>query len=149
MADSALAAEVTAERCAAQLLSGPPAGSAVEVAGRLLAVQGQDPRGARLAIRARTAGLCAADVDRALTADRSLLITWLNRGTLHLVATEDYWWLHALTTPPLRTSSSTRLAQEGVSPAAARRGVKLIERTLADQGPLTRLELRDRLQSAG
>ena len=57
---------VTAERCAAQLLRGDPAGSAEEVAGRLLAIQAQDPRGARLAIRARSAGLSASDVDSAL-----------------------------------------------------------------------------------
>ena len=88
---------MTAERCAAQLLCGDPAGSAEEVAGRLLAIQAQDPRGARLAIRARSAGLSASDVDSALTR-RSLIVTWLNRGTLHLVRTEDYWWLHPLTT---------------------------------------------------
>ena len=69
------------------------------MAERLLAVQGQDPRGVRLAIRARTPGLSSADVDRALTEERSVLITWLNRGTLHLVRSEDYPWLHALTTP--------------------------------------------------
>jgi len=80
---------VTAERCAAQLLCGDPAGSAEEVAGRLLAIQAQDPRGARLAIRARSAGLSASDVDSALTG-RSLIVTWLNRGTLHMVRTEDY-----------------------------------------------------------
>ena len=90
-----------AERLTAQGLSGPPLARPEQVAERLLAMQGQDPRGARLAIRARTAGLTAADVDRALTEDRSLLITWLNRGTLHLVRSEDYPWLHALTTPPL------------------------------------------------
>ena len=65
---------VTAERCAAQLLSGGPAGSAGEVAGRLLAIQAQDLRGARLAIRARSAGLSASDVDSAL-ARRSLVVT--------------------------------------------------------------------------
>ena len=75
---------VTAERCAAQLLCGDPAGSAEEVAGRLLAIQAQDPRGARLTVRARSAGLSAADVDSALTQRRSLIVTWLNRGTLHL-----------------------------------------------------------------
>ena len=75
-----------AERLTAQLLAGPPAADALEVAEQLLAVQAQDPRGARLAIRARTEGLTAADVDRALTADRSIVIQWLNRGTLHLVA---------------------------------------------------------------
>ena len=59
----------------------------------------------RLAIRARTAGVSAAEIDRALTDERSLLITWLNRGTLHLVRTEDYPWLLALTAPRLVTAS--------------------------------------------
>jgi winged helix DNA-binding protein len=138
-----------AERLTAQGLSGPPMRRPEEVAERLLAVQGQDPRGARLAIRARTAGLTAADVDRALTEDRLLLITWLNRGTLHLVRSEDYPWLHALTTPPLLTSSARRLRQEGVSPDAAETGVETIERSLVEEGPLTRAQLRERLDSAG
>ena len=111
-------------------------------------MQGQDPRGARLAIRARTTGLTAADVDRALSEDRSLLITWLNRGTLHLVRSEDYPWLHALTTPPLFSSAARRLRQEGMSEAEVERGVKVIEKALADEGPLTRVQLRDRLESA-
>jgi Winged helix DNA-binding domain len=117
------------------------------VAERLLAVQGQDPRGFRLAIRARTAGLTAADVDRALTDDRSLLVTWLNRGTLHLVRSEDYPLLQALTTPPLFTSAKRRLSQEGVSPAEVERSVKTIDRALAEEGPLTRLQLRERLEA--
>jgi hypothetical protein len=112
-------------------------------------VQGQDPRGARLAVRARTDGLSAADVDRALTEDRTLLITWLNRGTLHLVRSEDYPWLQALTTPPLATSSRRRLRQEGVSEAQAERAVETIERALVDDGPQTRVQLRERLERAG
>jgi winged helix DNA-binding protein len=138
-----------AERLTSQGLTGDPLRSPEQVAGRLLAVQGQDPRGARLAIRARSEGVSAADVDRALTEERSLLITWLNRGTLHLVRSEDYSWLHALTTPPLMTSSARRLRQEGVSEAAAERGVETIERALAEEGPLTRVQLRERLDSAG
>jgi uncharacterized protein YcaQ len=139
---------LTAERLSAQLLSGPRARSPEAVAERLLAIQGQDPRGARLAVRARTEGLTAADVDRALSDDRTLLITWLNRGTLHLVRSEDYPWLHALTTPPLHTANARRLAQEAVSPAAAERGVETIERSLAEEGPLTRTQLAQRLQRA-
>lgn len=138
-----------AERFVAQALSGPPARDAVGVAERLLAVQGQDPRGVRLAIRVRAEGLTAADVDRALSEDRSLLITWLNRGTLHLVRSEDYPWLHALTTPPLFTSATRRLAQEGVTPDAAERGVATIELALGEEGPLNRLQLRERLDTAG
>jgi hypothetical protein len=139
---------VIAERLTSQLLSGPPARDPVAVADRLLAIQGQDPRGARLAVRARTEGLTAADVDRALTVDRSLLITWLNRGTLHLVRSEDYPWLHALTTPPLLAANARRLAQLGVAQGAADRGVALIERSLAEEGPLTGKQLRERLHAA-
>jgi hypothetical protein len=138
-----------AERLTAQLLAGPPAGDPVAVAQRLLAIQAQDPRAARLAVRARTTGLSAAVVDRALTEDRTLLITWLNRGTLHLVRREDYSWLQELTTPPLRTGNARRLAQEGVSPEAADRGVAVVERSLENEGPLTREQLRDRVTAAG
>lgn len=140
---------VLGERFAAQGLVGSPLREPVAVAERLLAIQGQDPRGARLAIRARTSGLAAVDVDRALTEHRSLVISWLNRGTLHLVRSEDYFWLHALTTPPLLTSASRRLRQEGVSPEAAERAMHAIERALADEGPLTRLQLKERLLEAG
>jgi hypothetical protein len=142
-------AAVINERLTAQLLSGPPARDPVAVAERLLAVQGQDPLGVRLAIRARSEGLTKADFDRALTEDRSLVIAWVNRGTLHLMRSEDYPWLHALTTPPLFAASARRLAQEGVTPDAADRGVDAIERALADDGPLTRAQLKERVAAAG
>lgn len=136
-------------RLTAQLLAGPLAASPVEVAQRLLAIQAQDLRGAQLAIRSRTDGLHVGDVDRALTEDRSLLVTWLNRGTLHLVRREDHPWLHALTTPALGIGNARRLEQEGVSPADAVRGADLVERALADDGPLPREALRARLEAAG
>ncbi|HEY5709453.1 MAG TPA: winged helix DNA-binding domain-containing protein [Solirubrobacterales bacterium] len=139
---------VLAERLAAQGLGGSSEAGPVGVARRLLAVQGQDPRGARLAIRARTEGATAADVDRALN-ERSLLITWLNRGTLHLARSEDYPWLQMLTTPPLLTSCTRRLRHEGIAPEVGERAVAMIERALADEGPLTRVQLRERLEAAG
>ena len=133
----------------AQMLAGSKATDALDVVGRLLAVQAQDPRGARLAVRARSLGLEAADIDRELTDQRSLLITWLNRGTLHLVRSEDYGWLQALIAPSLVTGNTRRLAQEGVSPNLAERGVRTIRDSLAKDGPLTRQELRQHLDSAG
>ena len=139
---------VTAQRCAAQLLCGDPAASAAEVTGRLLAVQAQDPRGARLTIRSRSAGLSAADVDAALD-HRSLVVSWLNRGTLHLVRAQDYWWLHPLTTPQMRTGNSRRLAQEGVPPDDAAKAVAVVRAALTADGPLTRAPLRERVAAAG
>ncbi len=115
---------------------------------RLLAVQGQNARGVRLAIRARSAGLTVSDFERALE-QRALVISWLNRGTLHLVRSEDYAWLHALTTPPLYTGNARRLAEEGVTPAAAQRALRVIAGALGSDGPLTRRQLRERIAAHG
>src|SRR4051795_1540105 len=130
-------AVVAREHLTAQLLAGPPATSVLDVVDRLLAVQAQDPRGARLAVRARSAGLHASDVDTALN-DRELVVSWLNRGTLHLVRPADYWWLHELTTPQLATGNATRLRQEGVDADSADRGVDAVVAALASYGPVTR-----------
>lgn len=126
----------------------PEATSPEQVVGRLLAVQAQDDRGFRLAVRSRSTGLRAADVDAALTERRSMVVTWLNRGTLHLVAAEDLWWLHALTTPQLATNSRRRLREEGVSPAEAERGVALVVDAVT-AGPQTRTGLKAVLDDAG
>jgi hypothetical protein len=138
---------VLAARLTAQLLSGEKARTAGEVVERLLAVQAQDFKGAHLALRARSSGLVASDLDKSLNAGE-LVVTWANRGTLHLVRAEDYPWLHALTTPQLATANQTRLRQEGVSPDQAERGVKAVERELAD-GPRTRAQLKEVLVREG
>jgi hypothetical protein len=140
--------ELLAERLFNQLLSGPPATTVLDVVRRILAVQAQDPRGARLAIRSRSTGLHASDVDRALN-DKTLLISTLNRGTLHLVTPEDYWLLHPLTTPQLEVANWRRLEQEQVTPDAAERGVAALTKALSRDGALSRNGLRERIASAG
>jgi hypothetical protein len=127
----------------------PRAAGVAEVVGRLLAVQAQDLRAARLALRARATRLAAADVDAALTEERSVVVAWLGRGTLHLVGREDYPWLLGLTAPTRLATSRRRLGQEGVAPDDAQRAVKIIERALADAGPLTRPELAERIAAKG
>jgi hypothetical protein len=134
-------------RLAAQHLLGPPADGVVAVVERLLAVQAQNLGAARLAIRARTTGLTAADVDRELD-NRTLVVTWLNRGTLHLVRPQDYWWLQRTTTPQLSTANAKRLEQEGVSCSQADRGIAVIEAAIGANGPMTRAQLREKVAAA-
>lgn len=144
-----VAAEVVHARLASQLLIGPPASSVEDAVGRILAVQAQDPRGARLAVRARSSGLTAAGVDRAFSVDRSVVITWFNRGTLHLVRAEDYFWLHALVAPGLTAWNARRLRELEVSPDQAERAVDLIVRSIERDGPRTRGEITATLKEAG
>src|SRR5258708_32785640 len=55
----------------------------------LCGLQAQDAFAATLAVRARSTGLVAADIENARGQERSVLRTWGMRGTLHLLATED------------------------------------------------------------
>jgi hypothetical protein len=100
-----------------------------------------------LGMRARSAGLDAGKVVRALDSDRSIVRTWLMRGTLHVVATEDVRWLLHLMGPVFARAGSTRHAQLGLDDDLKARGVAAIRKILADAGPMTRYELVDHLRS--
>jgi hypothetical protein len=136
-------------RAEAQLLRGDAGATPEKLVHHLLAVQAQDFHAARLALRVRRPGLTAVDVDQALTMERSLVIGWLVRGTLHLVRREDYPWLLALSAPRQHTTSTRRLRQEGVPPAAAERATALFARALTAAGPLDRHQLAARAAAAG
>ena len=135
-------------RAAAQLLQPRTAHPPVEIVRALLAVQAQDLGAARLALRARAKDLSAAAVDAALTSERSLVVAWLARGTLHLVAADDHGWLLGLTAPAQEAGARRRLGQLGVSPDQAERAVRVVEQALAADGPQTRAELAGRLKAA-
>jgi hypothetical protein len=100
-----------------------------------------------LGMRARSAGLDTGKVTRALNSDRSIVRTWLMRGTLHVVAAEDVRWLLHLLGPVFARAGSSRHAQLGLDDDLKARGVAAIRRILTEAGPLTRYELVDRLRS--
>ncbi len=140
-----LPSAVVAERLRAQLLAGGPAPTVTATVERILAVQAQDLRAAQLALRARSRRLTLAAVERAF-AERSLVVSWLNRGTLHLVRRDDYWWLHALTAPRFLKANARRLKEEGVRDPE--RAVVAVAKDL-DDGPLTRGALVERTKLKG
>lgn len=142
------ATALLAARLEAQLL-GQRRGKGVEdVVQRLLAIQAQDARGFRLAVRSRTTGCTAASVDAAMSADRTLVVSWLCRGTLHLVGAADYWWLHRLTAPRQLGANTRRLAQLGVDDAQVEAAVAVILSEVSG-GPKSRAELGAALDDAG
>jgi hypothetical protein len=133
-------------RSSSQLLHRPRRRGAADLVRHLLAVQAQIPAAAGLALRARTEGLTERMVNGARLGDRSIVLTWANRGTLHLIATEDYGWLVPLVVAPRAHRSHYRLKQMGVTGHQAARGVRTIVRVLERDGPLTRAEIAERLR---
>src|ERR1700681_1690225 len=57
------------------------------------ALQAQAFDAARHQVRVRSVGLTASAVDRAFEQERSVVRTWLMRGTLHLCAADDLRWM--------------------------------------------------------
>nr|WP_246075513.1 winged helix DNA-binding domain-containing protein [Nonomuraea terrae] len=78
--------QILAWRLRRQFVTGADGPDAVAVVRRLCGVQAQVASSARLAVAVRSARPDAAEVDRALWSERTLVKTWLMRGTLHLVA---------------------------------------------------------------
>jgi hypothetical protein len=120
-----------------------------QIIGDLGGVQAQDTKAAALAVRARGGGLVASDVERARVEERSVVRTWLMRGTLHLVAAEELGWLLALLAPIFIRSGRGRRARLGLDEETGIRGVRALVKMLAERGPLTRAEIRQGLAPQG
>jgi Winged helix DNA-binding domain len=141
-------AQVRWLRLRAQRLSPRPQQPAVTVAHvvrHLGAVQAQDPAAAPLAIRARSTGLVAADVQRARERERSVVRTWAMRSTLHLLAAEDVGWLLALLGPLFVRTSQRRREALGLDEETCARAIRALREILGRRGPLTRAEIVEQL----
>ena len=119
-------------------------GGVADVARRVCGVQAQDARAARLAVRARTEGLTATDVD----AERGVVRTWAWRGTLHLLAREDVPWALSLVAERANRSVAARWRTLGLDEAVYERARAVLVERLAS-GPATRAQLREALAAAG
>jgi winged helix DNA-binding protein len=137
-------------RSGVQLLHRPTSATdPAEIARAIGGAQAQDVYAGPLTFRSRSRRLTAADIRRARTEERSLLRTWVMRKTIHLIPTDDAGWWLPLFEPEIERWSRRRMTQLGLSESRQRRGLEVIARALADEGPLTRTEARQRVARAG
>lgn len=135
-------------RLRAQRLIPQPADNITSVAHvvkELCGIQAQDANAATLAVRARSGGLVVGNVEQARVQERSIIRTWGQRGTLHLLATEDLGWLLSLLGPVFVAGDRTRRAELGLDEDTCTKGISAMRDILANQGALTRAELVEQL----
>lgn len=125
------------------------ASSVASIVRDLGGIQAQDASAAALAVRVRSVGLVADDVEYARVQERSIVRTWGPRSTLHLLATEDLNWLLPLLGPVFIAGGRRRRAQLGLDEDTCARGMHAMRDILANQGPLTRDELTEQLTLHG
>ena len=140
--------DIAGERFARHGLADRTCSTVVDAAAITTAIQAQDNFAARLGIRARSPGVTEADVLHALEIERSIVRTWLMRGTIHLVAATDLRWLVALIGPSIERKFRTRWRQLGLTDDVLEASVAALPELLRD-GPLTRREIRDGLRARG
>ena len=113
------------------------------------AVQSQEFDAAKWALGLRMGpGATDAAIERAF-ADGRILRTHVLRPTWHFVPRDDIRWMLELTAPHVRRPLAGYLRRLGLDAPLTTRAVRIIERALGDEGPLTRQDLQARLATAG
>ncbi|MFI5287007.1 MAG: winged helix DNA-binding domain-containing protein [Candidatus Dormibacteria bacterium] len=118
------------------------------VARAMCALQAQAFDAARHQVRVRSVGLTATSVDHAFEQERSVVRTWLMRGTLHLCAADDLRWLIDVFGTAIDRSGASQRRNLGLDDATCERGVSVIRTALAG-GPMARRQMGECLVSAG
>jgi hypothetical protein len=148
MPELASEARVRAARLSAHGLRGGL--ESIEAAVRRLgAVQAQDYAASRWVLGARVPGSVAADVDRALEHDRTIVRSWPMRGTLHVLPTEWLRPILAITGPRLRQKAAARHRELEIDDATSAAARTIAERELAGGIDLSRDDLQERWEAAG
>jgi hypothetical protein len=137
-------------RAATQLIHRPAsARDPAELARSIAGAQAQDVYAGPLTFRSRSRRLTAEDIKRARTEERSLLRTWVMRTTIHLIPTDEAGWWLPLFEPGIERWSRRRLEQLGLPAAKQDKALRVAAEALAEDGPLTRSEVRERIERAG
>ena len=123
--------------------------SVTQLISHLCSVQAQELPAAHLAIRARSQGLTTADVQKVREVSRSIVMTWVMRGTLHLVATDDMDWLSMLFGQAFISKAERRYRELGLDADTRSRATELMHTTLQQKGALTRKEIANMLEAKG
>lgn len=140
--------DIAAARILALGLAGPAVGGPLDVARHLVCAQGQALPGALAAIALRTADRDPVAVAGAL-ADGTLVRSWTQRGTIHLVPAADLGWILGLTSERMLTSTAKRRAELGIDSDMFDRATDIVTDLIREQGPVTRAALLAALQPLG
>ena len=119
-----------------------------EVVAWLGAIQAQDYAGAKWSIGLRLPNTTDAQVEQAV-ANRSIVRTWLMRGTLHIVAAKDIRWTLSLIASRNIGASALRARQFDLDDAIFGRCRDLFAKALEGGKQLTRDEMYALMEQAG
>jgi hypothetical protein len=119
-----------------------------DVAGWLGATQAQDYLGAKWSLGLRLPGAVDADIERAI-AEKTIVRTWIHRGTLHFVSAADVHWMLKLLGPRILPRLAGPCEKLGLTDAVIARSQAVMAEALRGGKALTRPELARALNENG
>ena len=136
------------QRMASQRLVAEKCADPAAVVRWMGAMQAQDYGQAVWAVGVRTPASSRLEVEQAI-ADRSIVLTWLMRGTIHFVSAEDAAWMVQLFGPRLLAAASTRRKQLEIDQVVLSHTKSLFHEALRSGQPVPRSALMQALTQAG
>ncbi len=127
-------------RLSSHLITDSKLDSAEKVANWMGAIQAQDYGQAKYAIGCRTSNLRNADIEKAII-DKKIVRTWALRGTLHILAAADVYWILSAVTPVLLSRYQPQFKRLGLVDEDFTGILKCIVQLLQGGKQLTRKEL--------
>ena len=112
-------------------------------------LQSQELPATHLAIRARSNDSTVDAVKQAHEIDRSFVLTWTMRGTMHLISTKDVHWQLGLMGQATIKKTERRYKQLDLDEATRHRTTDLIQEMLNNGNALTRTEIAASLEPLG
>ena len=132
-----------------QLLAGQRPRNVADAVRRVGALQAQSTPAVRMAVRARTQDLTQADFDDAVATSRTVVRTWLMRGTIHLVAAGDVGWMVDLIGPSVRARYRRRREQLGLTDELCERALAALPQILTGPSPMPLSQVMTQLAERG
>jgi hypothetical protein len=131
-----------------QRLARPSSATPAEVVAWMGAMQAQERSIAKWSVGQRAPGIDEREVDRALAAGE-IIRTHALRPTWHFLAADDLRWIVELTAPRVHALNALYYRRFEVDEKVAATSRTVMERALAKEGALTRVELAERLAARG
>lgn len=112
-------------------------------------VQAQYPFDAALAFRVRMNNVTSTELKQTQMDERTIVRTWCMRGTLQLLAAEDFYWLIDLHGKTFIQKSKRRYEELELNEKLYSKSIEKLYALLAQNEPLTRDEVIDCLMTHG
>jgi len=132
--------DLVKQRIINQQLAGTKFKSPKEIVSWMGALQAQDYAMSKWAVGVRLPGSTDETIERAIN-NGEIIRTHVMRPTWHLVSSDDVKWMLALTAPHLHRSMKGRHKALGLTAQIFKRSNSIIEKSLDENGYMTRTEL--------